>query len=121
MHDQESTINIYGEFERLVKEIIPENEIYHLSQAPGENPREKVTRDELNYMLAYIALARSAISLKPDEGEIFRHWAKSAIRRAARKIDRNRRLTLLHLATIGNDFNQQNLPNFLIVLFEEDR
>lgn len=121
MHDQDSTMSIYSEFERLVKKIIPENEIYTLSQAPGENPREKVTRDELNYMLAYIALARSATSFKSDEGELFRQWAKSAIRRAAKKIERNRRLVLLHIATINNDFTQQNLPNFLIVLFEEDR
>lgn len=118
--DAESTINIYDEFERLVQAILSPQEIDNLSQAPGENPHEKVNRNELNYMLAYIALARSATKLQGIEGELFRQWARSAIRRASRKISRNRRLTLLHIATIRVDFEQRNLPHFLIVLFEED-
>lgn len=121
VQDQGSTINIYAEFERLVKEIITEQEISDLAKVPGEKPSENVNRNELNYMLAYLALARSAKRQSNEEGELFRQWTRSAIRRAARKIDYNRRLVLLHTVTIRPDFVQNNLAHFLIVLFEEDR
>lgn len=120
MNTIENTICIYSEFERLVREILSEQEIEDLSQAPGKELGEKVTQDELNYMLAYIALARSGKSFNPEEGEVFRLWAKKAIRKASKKIELNRRLALLHIAIVKSNFERRNLPIFFITLFEQD-
>jgi len=125
MTDKQNTTFIYGEFERMVHQILGEEEIDRLSQIPSENPvgpgSRTVSRDELNYVLAYLALAKSAHDLSEEEGQAFRYFAKIAIRKASKKISRNRRLVLLHIATCNSAFMQQNLPHFLIVLFEEDQ
>jgi hypothetical protein len=125
MIDTQSTTYISDEFSQMIHRILTPDELDRLSKIPAEEPAHNKTIEdnphELNYVLAYVALAKSAKTPDEEAGQAFRYFAKLIIRKMSKKIARNRRLVLLHMATISTYFAQQNLPAFFIVLFEEDQ